>query len=86
LGLYDKRKSNLMQSRWHSFLESVISTAIGFFVSMLILEFVNRLWGLDLDLSDNVMITAIFTIASVLRSYLVRRGFNWWHHRVKTIV
>jgi len=53
---------------------------------MLILELVNRLWGLDLDLSDNVMITAIFTIASVLRSYLVRRGFNWWHHRVKTIV
>ncbi len=76
----------MRQSRWHSFLESVTSTAIGFFVSMLILELVNRLWGLDLNLSDNVAITSIFTAASVLRSYLVRRFFNWWHFRVEKIV
>ena len=76
----------MRQSRWHSFLESVTSTAIGFVVSMVILELVNRLWGLELDLGDNVVITSIFTIASVMRSYLVRRFFNWWHHRVKKIV
>ena len=76
----------MRQTRWHSFLESVTSTAIGFFVSMLILELVNRLWGLDLSLDDNVAITSIFTAASVLRSYLVRRLFNWWHFRVEKIV
>jgi hypothetical protein len=74
----------MRQSRFASFVESVTSTAIGFFVSMLILEIVNRLWGLDLGLDDNVAITSIFTAASVLRSYLVRRFFNWWHHKPVT--
>jgi len=83
LGLYYKRKLSLMQTRFASFIESVTSTAIGFVVSMGILEIVNRLWGLALGLDDNVAITSIFTAASVLRSYLVRRGFNWWHHRDK---
>jgi hypothetical protein len=76
----------MKQSRFASFLESVTSTAIGFVVSMLILEIVNRLWGLALGLDDNVAITSIFTAASVLRSYWVRRFFNWLHHRDKTIV
>ena len=76
----------MRQSRFASFIESITSTLIGFFVSMLILELVNRLWGLDLNLSDNVAITSIFTAASVLRSYLVRRFFNWWHFRVEKIV
>ena len=71
----------MKQSRKASLAESVSSTAIGFAVSMGILEGVNQVWGLDLNLVDNVAITALFTVASVLRSYLVRRFFNWWHHR-----
>ncbi|RPJ87103.1 MAG: hypothetical protein EHM18_02855 [Acidobacteria bacterium] len=61
--------------------ESLASTAIGFVVSMGILEGVNRVWGLDIGLVDNVAITSLFTVASVARSYLVRRWFNWYHHR-----
>jgi len=68
-----------MQSRLASFVESLASTALGFIVSMGILELVNRLWGLRLDLGDNFLITSIFTLASILRSYLVRRFFNWYH-------
>jgi len=71
----------MKQTRTASLGESVTSTAIGFVVSMVILEAVNRLWGLSLSLTDNVAITSLFTIASVLRSYLVRRLFNWWQHR-----
>jgi len=69
------------QSKRASLVESVVSTSIGFVVSMGILEGVNQIWGLRLNLTDNVAITSIFTAASVLRSYLVRRLFNWWHHR-----
>lgn len=71
----------MKQSKRASLVESVVSTSIGFVVSMGILEGVNQIWGLRLNLTDNVAITSIFTAASVLRSYLVRRLFNWWHHR-----
>lgn len=71
----------MKQSRKASLAESIISTALGFVVSMGILEFVNQVWGLALSLTDNMAITALFTVASVLRQYVVRRGFNWWHHR-----
>jgi hypothetical protein len=79
---YKNGESSLVkQSKKASLVESVVSTSIGFVVSMGILEGVNQIWGLSLNLTDNVAITSIFTAASVLRSYLVRRLFNWWHHR-----
>jgi len=71
----------MRQSRKASMAESLASTAIGFVVSMGILEGVNQLWGLHIGLVDNVAITCLFTVASVIRSYWVRRYFNWYHHR-----
>jgi len=74
------------QSRYASFVEATTSTVVGFIVSVGVLEIVNRLWSLALDLGDNVTITCIFTVASIIRSYGVRRFFNWYHHRDGKIV
>ena len=71
----------MKQSRKASLAESITSTAVGFGVSLAILEGVNQVWDLSLGWDDNLVITGIFTAASVLRSYLVRRGFNWFQHR-----
>ena len=65
-----------MQSRRHSLLEACLNTASGFVVAI-ILQFLVA-WWYDLPLSpaQNVGITLIFTVVSVLRRYAWRRYFN----------
>lgn len=65
-----------MQSRKHSLFESLVNTAIGFLVSMLTWVIVARLYGIPMTWADNLGITAIFTIVSIARQYVLRRIFN----------
>lgn len=71
-----------MQSCLGSFIESNVNTFVGFAGSMLIWEFlVKPLWNLPTNLADNLAITCIFTVWSIVRGYFVRRYFNWRLHR-----
>ena len=66
-----------MQSKLSSLIESAVSTAIGFVVALLTQHFViNPLWGLNLSVFDNLGITVVFTVISVIRRYVMRRYFN----------
>ena len=65
------------QSRLHSLLETLASIAIGFCVSLGITAVVLPAYGHPVSWGDNVQITAIFTVASILRGYAVRRVFVW---------
>ena len=65
-----------MQTRLSSLAESVINVAIGFVVSLVLTAIVLPAYGHSVSLVDNVQITTIFTIASIVRSYLLRRWFN----------
>lgn len=64
------------QSRLGSLVEACFGTAIGFFVSMVLAIIVYPIFGHAFTLTQNIGITAIFTIASVIRTYVVRRWFN----------
>jgi hypothetical protein len=64
------------QSRLSSLAETCLSIAIGFIVSMVITAFLLPAYGHPVSLGDNFQITAIYTVASVARGYLVRRWFN----------
>lgn len=64
------------QSRLSSLAETCISIAIGFLVSLGINAVVMPAYGHHISLADNLGMTAIFTVASVARGYLVRRWFN----------
>lgn len=64
------------QSRSKSLLETVTSTAIGFAVSLLLTATVMPAFGYPTTWAHDFWITMIFTIASVLRGYAVRRWFN----------
>lgn len=66
------------QSRLHSLLETLASIAIGFCVSLCITAVVLPAYGMPVSWQSNVEITAIFTIASIARGYLVRRAFVRW--------
>jgi hypothetical protein len=64
------------QSRLSSLAETCVSIAIGFLVSLGINAVVMPAFGHRISLADNLGMTAIFTVASVARGYLVRRWFN----------
>lgn len=66
----------MSQSRRSSMIETLSSIAIGFLVSLAINAVVLPAYGHAVSLSDNVQMTAIFTVASIARGYAVRRVFN----------
>lgn len=68
-----------MQTKKQSFVEVVISTFIGMLVSLLAQLTIYPLYEMELKLSQNIQITIIFTVVSILRSYFVRRFFNKKH-------
>lgn len=71
----------MSQSRLHSFIEAWTGTAIGFVISMALCFIVYPLFGHSFTVAQNFWITVIFTIASVIRGYAVRRMFNRMHRR-----
>lgn len=67
------------QSKIQSFLESCVNVVVGFGVALLAQVVVFPLFGLQASLSQNLAIGGIFTCVSIIRSYLIRRGFNAFH-------
>jgi hypothetical protein len=67
---------NAGQSHAHSWTEATVNIAVGFAVSVAITAVVMPAYGHHVTLSENLQITAIFTVASLLRSVALRRAFN----------
>ena len=66
-----------MQSKLSSLMESLLNVGSGFFVSLLLWSFVIvPLYGIEVTVIQNLEITAIFTVISVIRGYIWRRVFN----------
>lgn len=65
------------QSRKHSGLEAAANTAVGFVLSVALGQMIFPAFGAAISLKQNFVITAAFTVLSFVRSYLVRRAFNW---------
>ncbi len=65
-----------MQSRTHSLVEACLNTASGFIISVFVQFGVSWYYNLSLSFGQNVLITLVFTVVSVLRSYFWRRYFN----------
>jgi len=71
------------QSKLESFVEASANTASGFIVSYAFwLGVVVPLFDLTLSHGDNLLVTCMFTVLSVIRSYLWRRFFNAGVHKI----
>lgn len=68
-----------MQSRLQSLLESFANIAIGYLVALGAQLLVFPLFSIDLPLASNLIIGGLFTAVSLVRSYFLRRLFNWLH-------
>lgn len=66
-------------------MEAVTNTAFGFAVSYWIGLMVYPMFGFNVAPHENVAIVSIFTVASVLRSYVFRRIFNYLDSGMKNI-
>lgn len=65
------------QTRLGSLVESLANTASGFIVSLLVwMLLVTPAFSIESNFSQDFAITCIFTVTSVIRSYLWRRFFN----------
>lgn len=71
----------MSQSRTHSAIESALNIAVGFVISLGLTATVMPAFGHHVSFSENMAITSIFTVASLLRSYALRRLFNQWSTR-----
>ena len=64
----------MAQSRKESFIEATLNTMSGFLISLAVwILVVKPIYNIDTNFIENFSITCIFTVTSLLRSYVVRR-------------
>lgn len=64
------------QSKQKSLIESVIQTVIGLGTSVLIQIILYPIMGIPVTFFQNIIITLVFFVVSIVRGYFVRRIFN----------
>lgn len=65
-----------MQTKRISLIEAIVSTLIGFIVSLIVQLIIYPIMDIKATIEQNLTITTVFTIVSIVRGYLVRRFFN----------
>jgi len=65
-----------MQSKKLSLLESLTQTIVGLLISFLIQIVLYPAMGIPVTFSQNLIITTVFFIVSIIRGYLIRRWFS----------
>lgn len=56
-----------------------MNVAIGYGVALGTQVVVFPWFGIHVNMGQHVAIGILFTVVSLVRSYYVRRLFNWWH-------
>ena len=70
-----------MQSRRNSFVEAVTNVGIGIVVAWAVTFAVFPLFDYEPTVVKSLYISLIFTVVSLVRSYVLRRVFNGIAHR-----
>lgn len=65
-----------MQTVKNSFIESLINTLTGFIFSLMVQLTIFPFYNININFMDNIWITLWFTLASIIRSFIIRRFFN----------
>lgn len=67
------------QSKRHSLMEAILSTIIGFWVAVGSQYIIFPIFGISVSFGTHVYMGLFFTVVSIIRSYYMRRLFNWLH-------
>lgn len=71
------------QSKRASFAEAWANIAVGFSVNYAANLLIFPLFGFHISLQANFVMGLIYTLISLVRSYVLRRAFNWFHVRAR---
>lgn len=66
----------MKQSRLMSLVESLANVVVGYGVAVVTQILIFPVFGLHTTLAENLMMGAVFTVVSIMRSYLLRRVFE----------
>lgn len=66
-----------MQSKRMSLIEATVNVIIGYWVAVVSQALIFPYFGLYTSFEQNMKIGFIFTLISLLRSYILRRVFNY---------
>jgi len=69
----------MSQSKKASRVEVVCNQVFGYLIALLTWTVVSWVMEIDTSMTDNILITSIFTVVSMIRSYYMRRLFNYLH-------
>lgn len=69
----------MSQTRTQSAIEAAMNILIGYGISMTANFLIFPLFGWNISLSQNLTLGVIYTGISFIRSYLLRRFYNWRH-------
>lgn len=67
---------NMKQSKTHSAIEAITNILVGFGISILVTVAILPIWGFHPTTGQAVEIAAIFSVISIIRSYILRRLFT----------
>jgi len=65
------------QSRLSSLVESVVNILLGYGVAIVSQIIIFPFFDIHIPLQSNLLIGFWFTLVSLVRSYCIRRWFNW---------
>lgn len=67
----------MRQHRIDSVLEAVVNQGVGFLVALATYQWIiNPLFGFNSDMGESALVTSIFMLTSIIRSYIIRRLFD----------
>lgn len=69
---------NVGQSKSASLLEAVTNIVAGATVALVAQEVIFPWYGLHPSTSENLQMVGLFTMVSLVRSFVLRRMFNWF--------
>lgn len=71
----------MTQSKLGSLIEALINVVIGFTINFVANLCIFPLFGMHISLSNNFLMGLIYTVISIVRSYVIRRWFNAKLHK-----
>ena len=66
----------MSQSKQHSWVEAWTNVAIGYAINIVANLLIFPLFGINIAFTTNLGLGLVYTVISVLRSYVLRRVFN----------
>lgn len=70
------------QTKLESLAETLINVAIGWVIGLATQFLIFPVFGIHVTFSDQLWLSVVFTVVSIIRSYAVRRWFNAGIHKL----